>query len=102
VGAPGGVWNAQWGGSRAVRYTPQGRLDVELESPVSQPTCVAFGGPDLDLLLATSARVGLSPERLAAEPDAGHPFICRTNYKGLRNSRVNRSVLPVTALRPTS
>ena len=100
--AAGGVWNAQWGGSRVVRYTPQGRLDVELETPVSQPTCVAFGGPDQDLLLVTSARLGLSPERLAVEPDAGHLFIYRLNYKGLRNSRVNRSVLPVTALRPTS
>lgn len=83
VDAAGGVWNAQWGGSRVVRYTAQGRLDLAIEMPVSQPSCVAFGGRDLDLLLVTSARIGLTPEQLAAEPEAGHLFIYRTDFRGL-------------------
>jgi sugar lactone lactonase YvrE len=83
VDAAGGVWNAQWGGSRVVRYTAQGELDVIIGMPVSQPSCVAFGGPDLDLLLVTSARIGLTPEQLAAEPGAGHMFVYRTNFRGM-------------------
>jgi sugar lactone lactonase YvrE len=87
VDAAGGVWNAQWGGSRVARYTAQGRLDLVINMPVSQPSCVAFGGPDLDLLLVTSAQFGLTPEQLAAEPGAGHMFIYRTNFKGMSASR---------------
>lgn len=83
VDAAGGVWNAQWGGGRVVRYTAGGQLDLEIEMPVSQPSCTAFGGPDLDLLLVTSARIGLAPQQLAAEPAAGHLFIYRTAFKGL-------------------
>jgi len=79
----GGVWNAQWGGRRIVRYTADGAVDLVLETPVSQPSCVAFGGPDLDLLFLTSARAGLGTEQLAAEPRAGDLFIYRTTFRGL-------------------
>lgn len=83
VDADGGVWNAQWGGSRVVRYTADGTVNVVVEIPVSQPSCVAFGGADLDLLFVTSARAGLGPEVLAAEPGAGDLFIYRTGFRGL-------------------
>lgn len=79
----GGVWNAQWGGGRIVRYTAGGAVDRVLETPASQPTCVAFGGPDLDLLFVTSARAGLGAARLAAEPQAGSLFVYRTAFRGL-------------------
>lgn len=91
VDADGGVWNAQWGGGRVVRYGPDGRESLVIELPVRQPTCVAFGGEDLDLLFVTSARVGLSKERLAVEPNAGNVFIYRTNARGLPANRFKAS-----------
>jgi sugar lactone lactonase YvrE len=77
------VWSAQWGGARVVRYTPDGRIDRTLEVPTTQPSCVCFGGPDLDLLFVTSARENLPAAVLEREPHAGDVFVYRTGLKGL-------------------
>lgn len=87
VDAQGYVWNAQWGGSRVVRYTPDGSQDLVLPMPVSQPTCVAFGGEQLNLLAVTSARIGLSEAELQQQPQAGNVFIFETGATGLEESR---------------
>jgi len=60
-----------FGGGRIVRYRPDGRIDVEIEVPVSNPTCLCFGGPDLNTLYVTTATKFLDPGALAAEPLAG-------------------------------
>lgn len=83
IDAEGYLWNAEWGGSRLVRYTPEGIAACVLTTIVSQPTCMAFGGDDMNLLFVTSARIGLSDEALAAQPEAGNLFIYRTNFKGV-------------------
>lgn len=83
IDADGFLWNAEWGGSRLVRYTPEGAENFVLNTPVSQPTCMAFGGDDMNLLFVTSARIGLSDEALAAQPEAGNLFIYRTDFKGV-------------------
>ncbi len=77
------VWNAQWGGGEIVRYRPDGSVERRLKLPVSQPSCVAFGGENLDLLFVTSARVGLSEEQLAAEPLAGSLLVYDVGVRGL-------------------
>ncbi len=86
VDAEGCVWNAQWGGAAVVRYSPRGEPVARLELPFSQPTCVAFGGPDLRWLLVTSARQGLSDAQLAAQPRAGNLLIFDTACQGLPES----------------
>ncbi|HEY2780387.1 MAG TPA: SMP-30/gluconolactonase/LRE family protein [Steroidobacteraceae bacterium] len=83
----GCVWSAQWGGSRVVRYTPDGKVDQILEVPVSQPTCVAFGGADRDLLFVSSARDDLSAAQLAQQPHAGDVLVYRVGSKGLPEPR---------------
>lgn len=83
IDAEGYLWNAEWGGSRLVRYNVQGEEAFELKTIVSQPTCMAFGGEEMNLLFVTSARIGLSEEALAAQPNAGNLFIYRTNFKGV-------------------
>jgi sugar lactone lactonase YvrE len=70
-----------------VRYTPDGDVDQVLEVPVSQPTCVAFGGPDRDLLFVSSARDGLSAAQLAQQANAGDVLVYRVNHKGLSEPR---------------
>lgn len=87
VDAEGYLWNAQWGGGQVVRYAPDGQKNLELNMPVTQPTCVAFGGEHLNLLAVTSARIGLSDDDLAQQPLAGNLFIYQTAFTGIAESR---------------
>lgn len=87
VDAQGYVWSAQWGGGCVIRYAPDGRVDRVLELPVSRPTCVAFGGPNLDLLFVTTARVGLSASELAAQTGAGDVLVYNVRVQGLPENR---------------
>lgn len=88
----GYLWNAQWGGGRVVRYTTDGKIDHIIELPVSQPTCVTFGGADLTWLFITTAKSGLSKEQLNAEPLAGSLFIYKTDIKGIPDELVDHSI----------
>jgi sugar lactone lactonase YvrE len=79
----GYLWCAHWGGGCVVRYAPDGKQSSTLKVPASQPTCVAFGGQDMDLLFVTSAREALSDEILAREPQAGNLFVFQLPVKGM-------------------
>jgi L-arabinonolactonase len=59
IDADGHLWNAQWGASRVVRYAPDGTVERVIATPALQPSCVAIGGRDMDVLYVTSARVGM-------------------------------------------
>jgi L-arabinonolactonase len=83
IDVDGCMWSAHWGAGRIVRYTPDGRIDRTLEVPTCQPSCVCFGGPDLDVLCVTSAREGLDDSTLRAEPHAGDVFLYRAGVRGL-------------------
>lgn len=92
VDSDGCIWSAQWGSSRVIRYTPTGHVDRIIPVPTQQPSCVAFGGSKLDLLLVTSARKGLSSEALADDSMAGHVFIFRTGHTGIVESRYRKEM----------
>lgn len=87
VDCDGCVWSAHWGAGRVVRYTPDGRIDIAIDLPVTQPTCVAFGGDDMDLLFVTSARENLSAKALGRQPQAGDMFVYRVAAKGMSDAR---------------
>jgi L-arabinonolactonase len=87
VDGEGHVWNAQWGAGRVMRYSPTGNISGQIDLPVTQPTCIAFGGAELDLLFVTTAREGLGATDLAAQPEAGDVFIFQTNVKGIPEAR---------------
>lgn len=72
--AEGYLWNAEWGGHRLCRYTPDGSVSQVLEMPTSRPSACAFGGDDYRTLFVTSANVGMSAEELAEDPLAGSLF----------------------------
>lgn len=82
VDSEGYMWNAQWNGSRVVRYAPDGSIDRIVTLPVSRPTCPALGGSDLKTLYITSAREGLTAEQLEKEPLAGSVFAIRVDVPG--------------------
>jgi sugar lactone lactonase YvrE len=83
VDAEGGVWTAEFRGSRITRFAPDGTTDRMISLPVSRPTCPMFGGPDLRTLYVTSAKIMLSPEELAGEPLAGALFALDVGMAGL-------------------
>ncbi|UTV98207.1 SMP-30/gluconolactonase/LRE family protein [Marinomonas rhizomae] len=59
IDAQGYLWNAEWGGSRVVRYTDTGNVDRVIQSPSVQTTCPVLAGPSYETLYCTSAKVGL-------------------------------------------
>lgn len=74
--AEGTLWVAHWGGGCIGRYSAEGAALGQIALPASQPTCPAFGGPDLTTLYCSSAKVDLaSPSPLCgatfALPNAG-------------------------------
>jgi len=88
IDADGCLWSAQWGASRVVRYTPAGAIDRVIALPVSQPSCVAFAGADLNELTITTARDGLDASALTREPLAGDVLVYRVAVSGLPEMRM--------------
>jgi len=83
VDAEGRLWSARWGVGEVVCHAPDGAVLEVVEIPAAQPTCVAFGGPDLSLLLVTSATDGLTVAEQAAQPLAGSVFVYESGAAGL-------------------
>ncbi|MDR7276939.1 SMP-30/gluconolactonase/LRE family protein [Catenuloplanes atrovinosus] len=74
----GNLWIAVWGGGRVERRTPDGRLLATVTVGAPHTTSAAFAGPDLDVLVITTAVDG------PAEPDgAGRLFTARVDTTGL-------------------
>ncbi len=74
VDAAGHLWNAEWGGHRICRYTPDGSIERVLEMPISRPSCCTFGGERHRTLFVTSACSNMSADELARDPNAGGLF----------------------------
>lgn len=87
VDVDGCIWMAFFAGGRIVRHRPDGTVDRVVAMPVTNPTCLCFGGPDLRTLYVTSATKFLSPAQRAAEPDAGSLFAIEGLGQGLPEHR---------------
>ncbi len=78
------LWSALWGGGCLVCYAINGDVNT-YEMPVTQPTCVIFGGDNSNLLFVTTANYGLSAEQKAKEPLAGSLLIFESDVTGSSN-----------------
>jgi len=87
VDGEGFVWSAQFDRWCIHRYAPDGRLDRVVRLPVQRPTTCMFGGPELATLYATSARMDLAEDALAAQPQAGGVFALDVGVRGLPEPR---------------
>jgi len=87
VDAEGCVWSAQFDRWCIHRYAPEGRLERSIRLPVQRPTTCMFGGPDLATLYVTSARMDLTADALAAQPQAGGVFALDPGVRGLPEPR---------------
>lgn len=83
VDAEGHLWVATFGGWRIDRFDAAGAKVGEVRFPCANVTKLAFGGDDLSTVYASTARKGLSPEELAAQPLAGGLFTFRLETAGL-------------------
>lgn len=83
VDAEGYVWTGLFGGWAVRRYAPDGRLVQTVRFPVSCITKIAFGGPDLTDVYATTAWKSLDAAGRAKEPLAGGVFHFRSDVPGL-------------------
>lgn len=83
VDAGGDLWLAVWGGGRVERRSPEGELLAIVEVDAPHTSSVAFAGPDLDVLVITTATQDLSPAGLARHPLSGRLFTARVGT-GLR------------------
>jgi sugar lactone lactonase YvrE len=83
IDTDGCLWNARWEAGMVLRITPAGKLDRVIALPVPCPTSCIFGGPGLDTLFVTSARLGLSEAQLAQFPLSGSVFAIRGAARGV-------------------
>ncbi len=60
VDSEGCLWNARFGAGRIIRYDPDGEIEREVPLPAVNPTATAFAGDDMQTLVVTSARFGLT------------------------------------------
>jgi sugar lactone lactonase YvrE len=82
VDSAGNLWVAVWGGCEVRCYSPTGQQIAVVEVAAPNVTSVAFVGPDLDILLITTASEQLTPTQLAQYPDSGRLFTCRVGVAG--------------------
>jgi sugar lactone lactonase YvrE len=85
VDAEGGVWLALWGRGRIQRYLPDGSAAEHIDVPGLHSSSCAFVGPDLDLLVITTATEELEPHQLAG---AGLTYCARPGVRGLPTNQI--------------
>ena len=87
VDAEGFLWSTRWGVGQVMRFAPSGRLDRVVPLAAPQPSCPAFGGPDLSTLFVTSAHVGMTARDRGAAPLSGAVFQLPQDVRGLPEAR---------------
>jgi len=84
IDADGRLWIALWDGWRVVQIdATTGATLAEVKVPAQRVTSCAFGGPALDTLYITTARLGLNEAQLAAQPGAGAVFAAHPGVRGV-------------------
>jgi len=89
VDTEGGYWVAVAAGPNGgaiARYTPDGKLDLRIETPVPAPAMVNFGGPDMSTLYVTSSRFDFLADRPGQEL-SGSIFTVDTGFTGVPEPR---------------
>jgi len=89
VDSAGNVWNALFFGWGVNCYAPDGTLIRQVRFPVSNVTKIAFGGPDLKTVYATTAAKGLSAEDLQRQPLAGGLFTFQSDIAGQAQNEIS-------------
>ena len=89
VDAEGCVWIGLYNGGSVQRYSPTGELLEVVAFPVGAITKIAFGGPDLRTVYATTANKHLDADGRVAQPHAGDLFAFRVSVPGVPGTEVS-------------
>jgi sugar lactone lactonase YvrE len=92
VDADNGYWSALPAGPKGgaiARFTPDGKLDLVIELPVSIGTMPAFGGPDLSTIYVTTGRLEAMVGQQVTER-SGNLFAIETRFRGLPEAKLKR------------
>ena len=87
VDADGCLWSARWDGACVLRITPKGKIDRIVEMPAKRPTCIVFGGSNLDVAYVTSSRAHLTGDEIAMRPLNGGVFCFHPGARGMFKNR---------------
>ena len=80
------LWIAIWGTGEILRISPNGKLVSKILVPAPHTTCVTFAGPNLDVLVITTAADDLNNEQLIKYPNSGCLFTVRPGVTGIKQS----------------
>lgn len=83
VDTEGCVWTGLFAGWHVRRYSPRGEILAKVEFPCANITKIAFGGPRLTSVYATTAWKGLDAKARAEQPLAGALFRFEADVPGL-------------------
>ncbi|RYE03211.1 MAG: SMP-30/gluconolactonase/LRE family protein [Sphingomonadales bacterium] len=92
VDSEGCVWVGLYKGSAVRRYSPAGELLETVRFPVDAITKIAFGGPELKTVYATTANKHLSAAEKADMPGAGDLFMFEVSVPGQPGALVREGV----------
>lgn len=67
----GNLWNARWSDGSVMALSKEGVEVARIPVAAGNVTSACFAGPNIDCLVVTTARWGLSPDDLAKHPRAG-------------------------------
>jgi sugar lactone lactonase YvrE len=90
----GMFWVALGRAGAVHRYRPDGTLDGVVDVPTSNPTSVAFGGPDWATLYITTSWFDVDPDSRSSQPLAGAIFRCRPGVTGPASPRYGNAPSP--------
>jgi sugar lactone lactonase YvrE len=93
VDADDHVWVAVWGEGRVLRLAPDGGIVDRIDVPAPHTSSIAFAGPELDVLVVTTASDELTVEQRDRFPDSGRLFTVRPGARGVPARRLAASVV---------
>ena len=80
VDAEGYIWSARWGGGSIIRHAPDGSQITSMVFPAPNVTSLCFAGPNLDLVVVTTAKQ-------AGFPASGFLFQAKAPVHGSKEFR---------------
>ena len=89
VDAEGGYWIAAVAAGQLRRYLPDGALDRIVDLPFSNPTKLAFGGPELDVIYVTSTQLPITLPGVPGAERNGGLFAVYAGITGLEDPRIS-------------
>jgi sugar lactone lactonase YvrE len=81
------LWIAFFGEGQVRCLTPLGEVVDVVDVGVPHPTCPVFAGPDLDVLVITTARLKMRDSERVGSPESGAIYVAHPGVRGLPVAR---------------